>query len=89
MSDEYDDDMDEMYEMTPEGLAMLADDEDGSAPLDARTALSLEVMRQVGGECTGRELEYYCDEIVTAYGSDAMALLALRRGVTRMQRIDN
>jgi hypothetical protein len=81
-----DDDYDEMevVRMTPHAYAMLAADEDGTARLDPRMALSLEVMRQAGGKCAGWELEDYCNEIVAAYGDDAKALAALRSGEVRI-----
>ena len=81
--DNDDDDEEAVMRLTPKALTALAHDEDGTAPLDPHVALSLEVMRQVGGECAGWELEDYCNEIVAAYGDDAKALAALRRGEIR------
>jgi hypothetical protein len=41
----------------------------------------MEVLRQVGGECTGWELEEYCDQLIALVGGDdAAALAALRSG---------
>ena len=39
--------------------------------MDPRHALSMEVLRQVGGECTGWELEEYCDQLIALVGGDA------------------
>jgi hypothetical protein len=82
------DDDDDVCRLTPKGLAALADDEDGTTPLSPYDALSLEVMRQIGGECTSRELDHYCDELVAAYGDDAKALAALRNGEAGFAKIN-
>jgi hypothetical protein len=86
-TDDDDDEMNEMMVLTEEGLDQLVADEDGTARLDPRDALSMEVLRQVG-ECTGWELEKYCDELVAAYGGDAKALAALRNGKAGFAKIN-
>jgi hypothetical protein len=85
MNDDDDHDKTKVMRLTPKALAMLAADEDGTAPLDPRTALSLEVIRQVG-DCAGWELEDYCNELVAFYGDDAKALAALRSGDARLMK---
>ena len=75
--------MDNVMQLSPEALAMLKADEDGTEPLDPRTALSLAVMLELGGECTGWVLEQSCDELVAIFGSDAAALKAIRDGKVR------
>jgi hypothetical protein len=72
--------MDCVFEMTPEALVMLRADEDGTAPMDPREALSLQVILGLGGKCTGWEMEEACDQIVALYGGEAKALAAIRRG---------
>jgi hypothetical protein len=84
--DDYDDTV--VMRLTPQALAMLAADEDGTARLDPRMALMLEVLRQVGGQAAGWEIEEYCNEIVAAYGDDAKALAALRSGQTSFTKVN-
>jgi hypothetical protein len=77
--------MDSEMQLSPQARALL-DDPKAMAQLDPRHALSLEVMRRIGGTCTGWELEEHCDQLVALCGgSDAEALEALRSGKVEMR----
>ena len=74
--------MNYVMQLTPEGRAQLDDKEamEALARMDPRLALSMEVMRRLGGECTGWELEEACDQLIALCGDDATALKALWNG---------
>jgi hypothetical protein len=75
-----DDEMNNVMRLTSKARAML-DDPEVMARMDPREALSLEVMRFIGGECTGWELEEACDGLIELVGGDdATALAVLRSG---------
>ena len=74
--------MNYVMEFSPEGRAQLDDKEAMEALVRTapRLALSMEVMRRLGGECTGWELEEHCDQLIALCGDDATALKALWNG---------
>jgi hypothetical protein len=80
MTSMHNDDDENVIKMTPQAHTALAADQDGTAPLDPRTALSLEVMWRLGGECAGWEFDQACEQILAMFGDDAKALAALRNG---------
>jgi hypothetical protein len=77
--------MDSIMVMTPQAYAELAADVDGTAPMDPHDALSLEVIKAYGGECTGWEMEMACDQIVDLCGSEAAAMASIRAGAVRIK----